>query len=117
MGRFVQYHPITVTSRVELVQDVLVEHRSDVEREVPGHHSTDKVVPCLIERHFPERIPPPERKAKPIKRYVVCFKQGKRRETVFWCPHREAGLYVEGCLEIYHTDLNFKVQSLKVLCL
>ncbi|XP_021918752.1 piggyBac transposable element-derived protein 4-like [Zootermopsis nevadensis] len=93
--------------RVDLVQALLVEHGGGVERNVPGRHSTDKTVPRLIERHFPERIPPTEKKSRPTKRCVVCYKQGKRKETVFWCPDCEAGLCVDGCFKIFHTKLNF----------
>jgi hypothetical protein len=81
-------------SYVNLAQAVygLLEHGSGVEREVPDHHSFDKIVPHLIERHFTEIIPPSERKAKPAKRCVMCYIQGKIRETVFWCPDCEGGL-------------------------
>ena len=44
--------------RVELVQALLIEHGSESVRKFQGHHSTDKNVPRLLERHFPERIPP-----------------------------------------------------------
>ena len=36
-------------------------------RKFQGHHSTDKNVPRLLERRFPERIPPTEKKARPTK--------------------------------------------------
>ena len=49
--------------RVDLVQALLIEHGSESVRKFQGHHSTDKNVPRLIERHFPERIPPTEKKA------------------------------------------------------
>jgi hypothetical protein len=91
--------------RVDLVQALLFEHGSDVERKVPGRHSTDKTVPHLIERHFLERIPPTESKAKPTKRCVMCYEQGKRRETVFWCLDCEAGLFVEGCFKTFHSKI------------
>jgi hypothetical protein len=42
--------------RVELVQALLIEHQSENVRKFQGHHSTDKNVPRLVERHFPERI-------------------------------------------------------------
>jgi hypothetical protein len=95
---------------VDLVQALLVRHGKGVERKVSGRHSTDETVPHLIERHFPERIPPTEKKAKPTKRCVVCCKQGKRRETVFWCPDCEAGLCVEGCFTA--PSSTFKVKSI-----
>jgi hypothetical protein len=82
--------------RVDLVQAILIEHGSEIGRKVQGCHSTDKNVPRLLERHFPERIPPTEKKARPTKRCVVCYKHNKRKETVFWCPDCQAGLCVEG---------------------
>ena len=47
---------------VELVQALLFEHESESVRKFQGHHSTGKNEPCLVERHFPERIPPTEKK-------------------------------------------------------
>jgi len=39
-------------------------------------------VPRLIERHFPERIPPTEKKARPTEGCVVCYKSNRRKENV-----------------------------------
>jgi hypothetical protein len=64
-------------------------------------------MPRLLERHFPERIPPTERKSRPTKRCVVCYKKKRRRETVFWCPDCVVGLCVEGCFKTYHTKLSY----------
>ena len=61
--------------RVELVQALLTEHGSGSVRKFQGHHSTDKNVPRLLERHFPGRIPLTEKKARPTKRCVVLQKQ------------------------------------------
>jgi len=47
--------------RVALVQALLNEHPSGSFRKFQGHHSTDKNVPLLVERHFPQRIPPTEK--------------------------------------------------------
>ena len=93
--------------RVELVQALLIEHQRESVRKFQGHHSTDKNVPRLVERHFPERIPPTEKKARPTKRCVVCYKNNRRKETVFWCPECEAALCVEECFKAFHTKLNF----------
>jgi len=49
--------------RVELVQTLLIEHQSDSVTKFQCHHSTDKNVPQLDERHFPDRIPPTEKRA------------------------------------------------------
>ena len=59
--------------RVELVQAMLIEHGSESVRKFQGHHSTDKNVPRLLERHFPERIPLTENKDRPTRRCVVCY--------------------------------------------
>jgi hypothetical protein len=77
--------------RVELVQALLIEHGSESVRNFQGHHSTDKNVLRLVERHFPERIPLTEKKARPT-RCVVCYKNNRRKGTVFWCPECEAAL-------------------------
>jgi len=73
--------------RVELVQALLIENGSDSVRKFQGHHSTDKNVPRLLERHFPERIPPTEKKARPTKRCVVCYKTIEGRRQCFGAPN------------------------------
>ena len=50
--------------RVELVQALLIEHQTESVRKFQGRHSTDKNVLHLVERHFPERIPPTEKKGQ-----------------------------------------------------
>jgi len=92
--------------RVELVQALIIEHGSESVRKFQGHHSTDKNVLQLIESHFPERILT-EKKARPTKRCVVCYKNNRRKETVFWCPECEAALCDEECFKAFHTKLNF----------
>jgi hypothetical protein len=49
--------------RVELVQALLKEHGSKIAGDIQGHHSTDINVPRLVERHFPERITPTEKRS------------------------------------------------------
>jgi hypothetical protein len=53
-----------------------------------------------------KRIPPTEKKSRPTKRCVVCYKNNKMKETGFWCSDCEASLCVEGCFKTYHTKLN-----------
>jgi len=55
-------------------------------------------------------IPPTEKKARPTKRCVVCYKNNRKKETVFWCPECEAALCVEEYFKAFHTKLNFKVR-------
>ena len=96
-----------VKFKVELVHALLIEHASGSVRKFRGHHSTDKNVPRLVERQFPERIPPTEKRARPTEKCVVCYKSNKRKETVFWCPECEAALCVEESFKAFHTKLNF----------
>jgi hypothetical protein len=60
--------------RVALVLAVLTEHGSETERKEQGHHPTAKNVPRPLKRHFPKRIPHTQKKARPTKRCVVCYK-------------------------------------------
>jgi hypothetical protein len=92
--------------RVELVHALLIEHASESGRKFQGHYRTDKNVPRLVERHFPERILT-EKKARPTERCVVCYKSNRSKETVFWCPKCEAALCVEECFKAFHTELHF----------
>ena len=92
---------------VDLVQALLTEHGSEIERKVQGRLSTDKNVPRLLEGHFPVRISPTDKKARPTKRCVVRYKHNKRKEIVFWCPECEAVLCVEGCFKAFDTKLHF----------
>jgi len=78
-----------------------------MEVKVSGNFNTDKNVPQLLERHFPERILTKKKKARPTKRCVVCYKNNRRKETVFWCLECEAALCVEECFKAFHTKLNF----------
>ena len=93
--------------RVELVQALLIEHASGSVRKFQGHHSTDKNVLRLVERHFPERIPPTEKKGQAIKEMCSVLQNNRGKETVFWCPKCEAALCVEESFKAFHTKLNF----------
>jgi hypothetical protein len=61
----------------------------------------------LTERHFIEKIPPTGKKAKPQKRCVVCQKNGKRRDSTYWCPEYQTGLCIDTCFKVFHTMENF----------
>jgi len=73
--------------RVELLQALLIEHQSENVRKFQGHHSTDKNVPRLDERYFPERIPLTEKKGRPTKRCVMCYKTIEGRRQCFGAPN------------------------------
>jgi hypothetical protein len=92
--------------RVELVQALFLEHGRQSVRKFQGRHSTDKNVPRPVERHFPERIPPTEKKARPTRRCVVCYQTNRTKERLFWCPDCEAALCVEETFKAFHAKLN-----------
>ena len=53
--------------------------------DVIGSECSDNVqkkLPRLVERHFPERIPPTEKKTRPTERCMVCYKSNRRKETL-----------------------------------
>ena len=81
--------------RVDLVQALLIEHRSESVRKSQGHHSTDKNVPYLLKDIFQKEYHQQKKKARSTKRCVVCYKNNRRKATVFWCPECEAALCVE----------------------
>jgi hypothetical protein len=60
-----------------MVQALLIEHGRKSVKNFQGYHSTDKNVPRLVERHFPEGIPPTEKKARPTRKCVVCYKNNR----------------------------------------
>lgn len=57
----------------------------------------------LLERHFPDIIPPTT-KAKPTKRCVVCTTSNNRKESRYWCEECGVGLCPAPCFRIYHTN-------------
>jgi hypothetical protein len=92
--------------RVQLVEGLLVKYVSGIEHKVPCRHSSDNTAPRLTERHFISKIPLTARKSRPQKWWVVCQKQGKRKDTVYWCDACGVRLCIE-CFHDYHTQLNF----------
>lgn len=93
--------------RVQLVEQIFAKYANTIQRKVPGRHSQDNNLARLTERHFIERIPPTQQKAKPQKRCVVCYKRGRRKETIYWCPDCKAGLCLDSCFKTYHTKENY----------
>ncbi|KAK9694585.1 Transposase IS4 [Popillia japonica] len=67
----------------------------------------------LSERHFPEFIPPTEKKNSPTRCCAVCCKQRdekgkrKRKETRYYCKPCDKGLCAVPCFMIFHTKLDF----------
>ena len=61
----------------------------------------------LTARHFPQELPPTEKKQHPSRRCIVCYSHKKRKETRFWCRDCEKPLCVDPCFALYHTQKNF----------
>jgi hypothetical protein len=67
----------------------------------------------LTERHFPEYVPPTEKKAAPCRYCAVCCSKRdekgkkKRKETRYYCRNCDVGLCAVPCFMIYHTKSNF----------
>lgn len=57
----------------------------------------------LIGKHFPNFIPATTSKPNPLRRCAFCSKNGKRKESRFWCTKCEVALCVVPCFEKYHT--------------
>ena len=53
-------------------------------------------------RHLPERIQPEEsaKKQKPQKRCAVCYKKGRKKETVYQCDCCGIPLCIELCFKV-----------------
>ncbi|XP_069496512.1 piggyBac transposable element-derived protein 4-like [Ambystoma mexicanum] len=64
-----------------------------------------ETVARLNERHFGEYNPPTPNQTQPYRRCKVCTKQGKRRDTRFYCPQcpSKPALCQCPCFALYHT--------------
>ncbi|KAJ4430756.1 hypothetical protein ANN_19347 [Periplaneta americana] len=66
----------------------------------------------LTERHFPELLPPTQKKNAPTRKCAMCSRvrdaKGKkiRRESRYCCPDCDVALSVTPCFRVYHTTLN-----------
>ena len=67
------------------------------------HKSSDKS--HMLGQHFPDMIASTSVKAMLMKRCVVCYKQGWRKETCYHCETCMAkpALCITPCFKIYHT--------------
>lgn len=61
----------------------------------------------MIMRHFPSYVPCPGNKKNCQKRCVVCSKNGKRKDSRFWCKDCDVGLCAAPCFGTYHTVYNY----------
>jgi hypothetical protein len=93
-----------LTLRLHLIKGLIEKHRPGVPCPVYGCPSIEPPPKRLTECHFLEKIPTTKWKSKPQQQCVVCSRQDKRKESIYWCPDCEAGLYLDGCFRSYHTS-------------
>jgi len=79
-----------------------------VEPATRSHPSKSPKPPRLLVRCFPDMVPGTSKK-KPTRRCVVCWANGKRKESSYWCSNCEKALCVVPCFQVYHTDKNLKI--------
>jgi len=92
--------------RVELVQALLIEHgrvSGNFKAIIPQTKMCHDFLKDIFQKEYHQQ----KKKARPTKRCVVCYKNNRRKETVFWCPECEAALCVEERFKAFHTKLNF----------
>lgn len=73
-----------------------------IDSSLPDHSQSTQLL-RFTKWHFPRKIPPTGRRAK-AKRCYVCSRQGKRRESTYWCEDCSIGLCITPCFENYHTS-------------
>lgn len=95
--------------RMDLVKQMLEKYLEGPVK-VTGRPSIIPPPMRLSARHFPDFIPPTERKANPTRQCVICCRKrderGKRvrKETRYQCPDCDVPLCVVPCFKTYHTS-------------
>jgi len=56
----------------------------------------------------PDMVPGTSKK-KPTRRCVICWANGKRKESSYLCSNCEKARCVVPCFQVYHTDKNLKI--------
>lgn len=95
--------------RLKLVEKIMETYHTDNMRQRAGRPSNTPNPLRLTERHFPEYIPPTEKKMNPTRQCAMCSRvrdaRGKkiRRESRYYCPDCNVPLCVTPCFRVYHT--------------
>lgn len=82
--------------------EIIVEKYAE-KKETPERRSKRPKPSRLLERHFPDFLPPTENKEKPTRRCVICYEKGIRKESRYWCEDCKTGLCPAPCFRAYHT--------------
>jgi len=98
--------------RKSLIEKLISNYHSDQDLRKQGRPPKKPGSLRLTERHFPEIIPPTDKKQAPTRQCAVCCKsdeKGKkiRRESRYYCDPCKVGLCAAPCFRIFHTKENF----------
>ena len=98
--------------RKSLIEKLISNYHSDQDLRKQGRPPKKPGSLRLTERHFPEIIPPTDKKQAPTRQCAVCCKsdeKGKkiRRESRYYCDPCKVGLCVAPCFRIFHTKEKF----------
>ncbi|XP_067140272.1 piggyBac transposable element-derived protein 4-like isoform X1 [Centruroides vittatus] len=99
--------------RMRLVERLIEEHHTETKVKKQGRRRESSLPSRLVEKHFPDFIPPTEKKAAPTRCCAVCCKRRNekgekvRRETRYYCKDCGVSLCVAPCFKIYHTKVEF----------
>jgi len=80
--------------------------KTDIIRDMLSYDQPPKQsTPAKCGRHFPERIPSTQKKGKPTKRCIVCYKKNIRKESSYQCGNcvNNPGLCIDLCFREHHT--------------
>jgi hypothetical protein len=69
-----------------------------------GRPSKSPKPTLLLGRCFPDIVPGTSKK-KATRKRVVCWANGKRKESSYWCPDCEKALCVVPCFQVYHSHI------------
>ncbi|XP_023210227.1 piggyBac transposable element-derived protein 4-like [Centruroides sculpturatus] len=98
--------------RMTIIERIITMYHTETR---PSKHGQTRIPSPLrlTEKHFPDFIPPTDKKVAPTRYCVVCCskrddKEKKiRRETTYQCESCKVALCPAPCFKIYHTKINF----------
>ena len=95
------YHPQPKYTFMEFKLEIIRSVLGDAGSHVEPSSEFDR----LKGRHFAEVIPATEKKEKPQKKCVVCWKRKVQKESPYQCSQCDdrPGLWPASCFMIYHT--------------
>ena len=86
--------------------DEIISHHFHTELLETGRRQHAHDVLRLVERHFPDLIPPTANRQNPTRQCVVCSLVKRRRESRYFCSSCNVALCVVPCFRRYHTLSN-----------